>query len=121
SGMAITARRQDEGNDRGLEVHKIIALTNAAFGGKGTSLRHASISAFDPKRTSVPCFRHTPLITILPYHRLLVSLVDSEGRLQARLTARSQRVLPLGRHQRMTRAPRSVAVSKALEALAGRT
>ena len=28
NGTAITARRQDEGNDRGLEAHKITALTS---------------------------------------------------------------------------------------------
>jgi len=80
------------------------------------------MSAFDSKRTlacHALCIRS--LVTNLPYHPLLASLVDSEGRLRARLTPRSQRALPLDRHQRMIRAPPSVAVSEALEALAGPT
>ena len=67
------------------------------------------------------CFGHTPSATILPYHLLLGSLADSEGRLQARLTARSQGAPPSGRHQRMRQGSSSLAVSEALKALAGRT
>src|SRR5262249_24513861 len=85
------------------------------LGVKRTLLAGAPMSAFDPKRTL------RSLVTSLPYHPRLASLVDSEGRLQARLTARSQRALPLDRHQRMMRALYSVAVSEALEALASRT
>ena len=79
------------------------------------------MSAFDPKRTSAfDALGIRSLVTNLPYHPLLASLVDSEGRLQATLIAHSQQALPLGRHQRIRASP-SVAVSEALKALAGRT
>ena len=61
----------------------------------------------------------SPSVTI-PYHPLLASLAGSEGRLQARLTARSQRAPSWGRPRRMGQAALSVAGSEALEALAGR-
>src|SRR6516164_1433157 len=104
-------------------VSAAVALRRCPLlGVKRTSHRHALMSAIDPKRTSAfDALGIRSLVTSLPYHPRLASLVDSEGRLQARLTARSQRALPPGRHQRMIRAPRSVAVSEALEALAGRT
>src|SRR5262249_23423954 len=57
----------------------------------------------------------------IPYHPLLASLAGIERRLQARLTARSQRAPPWGRYQRMVQAALPVAVSEASEALAGRT
>ena len=80
------------------------------------------MSAFDPKRTlACDALGIRSSATILPYHHLLASLADSEGRLQARLTARSQRAPPCDRHQRMTQGSSSVAVSEALKALAGRT
>ena len=80
-----------------------------------------AMSAYDPKRTLACDALGIPSSgTILPYHPLLASPADSEGRLQARLTARSQRAPPRGHHQRMTQASPSVAVSEGLEALAGR-
>src|ERR1700745_709604 len=59
-------------------------------------------------------------ITILPYHPLLVSLADSEVRLQATLPARFQGAPPCGRHQR-TMWESSLVVLKASQALADRT
>ena len=79
---------------------------------------------FGPRRThrdiGYHAFGHPVPITILPYHPLLVSLADSEVRLQATLTARSQGAPPCGRHQR-TMWESSLVVLKALQALAGRT
>jgi len=34
----LSARRQDEGNDRGLEAHKITALTSAWGSGQGPQI-----------------------------------------------------------------------------------
>ena len=68
----------------------------------------------------MPCFRHMLAATILPYHPLLASLAGSEGRLRARLTARSQRAPSWGRHRRMGQAALSDAGSESLEAIEGR-
>ena len=68
------------------------------------------------------CFRHTPSATILPYHLLLGSLADSEGRLLVSPTVRSQWHSPCRRYWKTTQASVSVvAVLEALGAIAGRT
>jgi len=81
----------------------------------------SAMSASDPKRTLAFHSLGWLPVTILPFHPLLASLADSEGRLQARLTAHSQETLPCGRNQRTTQVSTSLALSEASEALAGRT